>query len=216
MEFRLSCLPTVWGPSLVLRVLDKYRVPLELGALGFDEGIVAELQRALRLPFGLVTVAGATGSGKTTTLYACLRELAKDGTRKILSVEDPVEYALTGVQQVAVSENLPFPAALRSFLRHDPDVILVGEIRDRETARLAVQAALTGHLVLSSLHTGSADKVVHRLEDLGVKRYLIDSALKCVLVQEMHTQGNKRRPVGKIYWHTAEPVCEKKEQETYA
>ncbi len=202
VEFRLSCLPTLYGPSIVLRVLDRERTPLSLDALGFESEIVREIRRALGLPFGLIAVVGSTGSGKTTTLYACLRELAESRTRKILSVEDPIEYALSGVQQVAVSPSLDFSSALRSFLRHDPDVIFVGEIRDKLTARLAIQAALTGHLVLTSLHTHDAPQAITRLIDLGVEPYLLDSALKFVLSQTLETNDEGLRvPAGKIYWH---------------
>ena len=204
VEFRLSCLPTLYGPSLVLRVLDRERTPLSLDTLGFTPEVLAQLHRALQLPHGLITVVGTTGSGKTTTLYACVRHLAAQRTRKILSVEDPIEYTLPGVQQVAVTENLSFAAALRSFLRHDPDVIFVGEIRDRETARLAIQAALTGHLVLTSLHTRSADEVLPRLQDLGIDDYLIHSALKFTLAQQLTTTAhNTRVPHAHTLWHTA-------------
>ncbi len=203
VEFRLSVLPTLYGPSLVLRVLDATRTPKNIEALGFDPQTVAEIKKALSLPFGMVAVVGKTGSGKTTTLYACVRELLKEGRRKILSVEDPIEYTLAGVQQVAVSENLSFADALRAFLRHDPDVIFVGEIRDRETARLAIQAALTGHLVLTSVHTGTAEGLLTRLLDLGVERYLIDSALRFVLAQELHLVGENRHPTAHTLWHNS-------------
>lgn len=200
-EFRLSFLPTLYGPSVVLRVLDSSRTPLILDALGFNEEILVQLKRALELPFGLVAVVGRTGSGKTTTLYACLRQLARGRTRKILSIEDPVEVALEGVQQVSVGHHLSFAAALRAFLRHDPDVIFVGEIRDRETARLAIQAALTGHLVLASLHARSVQDVPARLADLGVEGYLIASALKFVLCQELQVnERNERVPTAEAWW----------------
>lgn len=212
VEFRLSCLPTLYGPSVVLRVLDRERTPLMLESLGFDGATLAEMRRALALPFGLIAVVGRTGSGKTTTLYACLRHLAESRTKKILSVEDPVEYALNGVQQISVGPHMSFAAALRSFLRHDPDVIFVGEIRDRETARLAIQAALTGHLVLTSLHTRSAAEVVARLSDLGVEDYLIHTALKFVLAQELHvTPQNTRRPQAHLHWHAQEKTHIKEE-----
>lgn len=216
VEFRLSFLPTLYGPSVVLRVLDRERMPLLLESLGFDATTLAEIHRALTLPFGLVAVVGSTGSGKTTTLYACLRHLAQSRTKKILSVEDPIEYALEGVQQISVGPHMSFAAALRSFLRHDPDVIFVGEIRDRETARLAIQAALTGHLVLTSLHTRSAAEVVARLSDLGVEDYLIHTALKFVLAQELHvTPQNIRRPQAQTYWH-AEQTPQRKEEAALA
>ena len=216
VEFRLSFLPTLYGPSVVLRVLDRDRMPLSLESLGFSADILSQINRALTLPFGLITVVGRTGSGKTTTLYACLRQLAHTRTRKILSIEDPIEVALDGVQQVSVGHHLSFAAALRAFLRHDPDVIFVGEIRDRETARLAIQAALTGHLVLASLHARSAGEVSARLSDLGVENYLIATALKFVLCQELSTTAqNQRVPTGLVHWHGSVSVS-KNPKEVYA
>jgi type IV pilus assembly protein PilB len=187
VDLRVSTLPTEYGESVVLRVLDSARAAsLGLDSLGLPSGMLAELRAAIGRPSGIVVVTGPTGSGKTTTLYACLRELNEVGI-KILTVEDPVEYEIDGVAQVAVNPaaGLTFASALRAFLRQDPDVVMVGEIRDLETARIALQAALTGHLVLTTLHTSDAAGAVTRLIDLGVEPYLVAATLEAVVAQRL-------------------------------
>ena len=186
VDLRVSCLPTMYGESVVLRILDKTGGVLELKELGFDRSILDEYDRLLRQPNGIILVTGPTGSGKTTTLYASLLTL-NDDERKIVTVEDPIEYRLEGVNQIQVKPQigLGFANALRSILRHDPDIIMVGEIRDLETAQIAVQAALTGHLVLSTLHTNTAAATVTRLLDMGVEDYLLTSTLVGVVAQRL-------------------------------
>jgi type II secretory ATPase GspE/PulE/Tfp pilus assembly ATPase PilB-like protein len=195
VEYRVSSLPTSYGESLVLRVLDRRRIPLEISALGLPKQAESRLRAALTLPSGLIIVAGPTGSGKTTTLYACVRELSPNRTLKIVSVEDPIEYALPGVQQVAVTENLSASNSLRALLRHDPDVIFVGEVRDADTATLALRAALTGHLVLTSLHAPNVAAMIPRLIDLGLSRTLLAHGLKFALAQHLVTRAGQRRPI---------------------
>lgn len=186
VDLRLSTSPTVNGESLVIRLLDQSRAPLSLEGLGFDENAARKLQKWIDAPNGIILLTGPTGSGKTTTLYALLRLLAT-GERKILTIEDPVEYNLPGVNQSQVNPaiGVTFENALRSFLRHDPDVIMVGEMRDVETARIAMRAAMTGHLVLSTLHTNDAPSAVTRLLDMGVEDYLVSSALLGVVGQRL-------------------------------
>lgn len=186
IDFRISTLPTQFGESVVLRVLDQSHAPLELEQLGLPGPVLTGVKRALAKPNGLLLVTGPTGSGKTTTLYSALRRLNTTDV-KILTAEDPVEYEIDGVVQLGVAPEigLTFAAALRSFLRQDPDVIMVGEIRDAETAEIAVQAALTGHLVLSTLHTNDAASAVTRLIDLGVEPFLVSAALGGVLAQRL-------------------------------
>ena len=187
IDLRVSTLPTQFGESVVLRVLDGERAAgLGLDALGLAAPVLAELRAVVRRPSGIVVITGPTGSGKTTTLYACLREINEAGA-KLLTVEDPVEYELVGVTQVAVNPaaGLTFATALRSFLRQDPDVVMVGEIRDLETAQVAIQAALTGHLVLTTLHTNDAAGAVTRLTDLGVEPFLVAASLEAVLAQRL-------------------------------
>lgn len=186
IDFRVSTVPTLNGESVVLRILDRQELKLDLPSLGFDPEAAATLLRAVRHPNGIVMVAGPTGSGKTTTLYACICELRLK-QRKILTIEDPVEYHLDGVIQTQVKPQigLDFAAGLRSFLRQDPDVIMVGEIRDGETARTAVQASLTGHLVLSTVHTNGAAATITRLIDMGVEDYLLVSTLRAVIAQRL-------------------------------
>lgn len=176
IDLRVSSAPTLHGESIVIRILDRSAMKLDLAALGFSENNRLALESALSAPNGLVFVSGPTGSGKTTTLYAALLKL-NQSTRKIFTVEDPVEYRLAGVNQVQVNPKigLTFASALRSLLRQDPDIMMVGEIRDAETAQIAVQAALTGHLVLATIHTNSAAATVTRLIDMGVEDYLIAS-----------------------------------------
>ena len=186
VDLRLSTLPTQFGESVVLRVLDQGAVRLELSQIGLPGTIEAGLRNAIKRPNGIVIVTGPTGSGKTTTLYSALREL-NDAERKLLTAEDPVEYEIEGVMQVPVNAGigLTFERALRTFLRQDPDVIMVGEIRDVETARIAIQASLTGHLVLATLHTNDAAGAVTRLMDMGIEPYLIASTLEAVLAQRL-------------------------------
>ena len=186
VDLRVATAPSIRGEAVVVRILNQSRAQLGLEALGLSPHIVEGLREALSRPNGLLLVTGPTGSGKSTTLYAAL-QLLNDGARKILTIEDPVEFKLDGVTQVQVRPDigLTFASALRSMLRHDPDVILVGEIRDAETAKIAIQAALTGHLVLASLHTNSAVSAVTRLRDMGVEPFLIASTLIGVLAQRL-------------------------------
>ena len=186
IDLRVATSPTIHGESVVLRLLDRSNLTLDFDALGYDRQVTDEFLEILRRPHGIVLVTGPTGSGKTTTLYAALTTLNTD-ERKILTIEDPIEYRLPGVNQTQVSPQigLTFAAALRSFLRQDPDVMMVGEIRDLETAEVAVQAALTGHTILSTLHTNSAASAVTRLLDMGVEPFLITSTLNAVLAQRL-------------------------------
>lgn len=186
IDLRVSVLPTVLGEKAVIRVLDKQRLTFDLDKLGFSERVLPEFKRLLAKPHGLLLVTGPTGSGKTTTLYSAI-ELIKNVHSNIITVEDPVEYQLELINQVMVDEatSLTFPKALRSILRQDPDVIMVGEIRDAETANVAVQAALTGHLVLSTLHTNDSSGAVVRLLDMGVAPYKVAAALIGVLAQRL-------------------------------
>ena len=186
VDLRVSTLPTQFGESVVLRVLDQSAGRLELGQLGLPAAVEAGVTEILRRPYGIFLVTGPTGSGKTTTLYSCLQRLNSTGA-KLLTVEDPVEYEIDGIMQVPVNlgAGLTFPRALRSFLRQDPDIVMVGEIRDAETAQIAIQAALTGHLVLSTLHTNDAPGAVTRLADLGVEPFLLASTLEAVLAQRL-------------------------------
>ena len=186
IDMRVATTPTAFGESLVVRLLHRRSVNFELDDLSFDPGIAALLNQMLDAPQGLILVTGPTGSGKTTTLYAALRRLVKR-SRKILTIEDPIEYVFEDINQTQVNEaaGVTFASALRAFLRHDPDVILVGEIREPETARLAVQAALTGHLVLATLHTNDAPSAPARLVDMGVERFLLASVLIGVLAQRL-------------------------------
>ncbi|HZZ88274.1 MAG TPA: GspE/PulE family protein [Caulobacteraceae bacterium] len=185
-DLRISTTPTVEGESAVLRILTRQGVDFTLGSLGFDPPLMETFQTQLRRPYGLILVTGPTGSGKTTTLYAALRRLATRD-RKVLTIEDPIEYVFDAINQTQVNEaaGVTFASALRAFLRHDPDVILVGEIRDAETARLAIQAALTGHLVLATLHANDAAGAPARLADLGVERYLLAGVLIGVSAQRL-------------------------------
>ncbi len=186
IDLRVSTIPTVLGEKVVIRVLDRRRLTFDLDKLGFQPETLASFKKLLAKPYGLLLVTGPTGSGKTTTLYSAV-ELIKSVHRNIISVEDPVEYQLELVNQILVDEaaSLTFPAALRSILRQDPDIIMVGEIRDAETANVAVQAALTGHLVLSTLHTNDSAGAVTRLLDMGVASYKVAAALVGVLAQRL-------------------------------
>jgi type IV pilus assembly protein PilB len=182
----VSCLPTNHGESIVMRILDKTSLLLGLGDLGFFSDDQETMSKIINMPDGVFLVTGPTGSGKTTTLYGCLNEINKPD-RKIITVEDPVEYQLSGINQVQVNAdiNLTFAAALRSILRQAPNVIMIGEIRDLETANIAVQAALTGHLVFSTLHTNDAPSAVTRIVDMGVKPFLVASAVKAIMAQRL-------------------------------
>ena len=186
IDFRVSTVPALYGETVVLRVLDRTAVEFDYSKLGLPQDIRAGVERALELPNGMMLVTGPTGSGKTTTLYTGLLRL-NTVARKIVTVEDPIEYQLTGINQIQVKPQigLNFASLLRSILRQDPDVIMIGEIRDLETAQIAVQAALTGHLVLSTLHTNSATATVTRLRDMGLEDYLLTATLKAVLAQRL-------------------------------
>ncbi len=186
IDLRISTVPSAYGESVVMRLLDQSSVSLELSKLGFSDQQLQELRGFTSAPHGMVLLTGPTGSGKTTTLYAMLRELAST-RRKIMTIEDPIEYRIDGILQSQVNPQIgvTFASALRSFLRHDPDVMLVGEIRDKETAEIAMQAALTGHLVLSTLHTNDAPSAITRLRDLGAEDFLISATLLGVASQRL-------------------------------
>jgi type IV pilus assembly protein PilB len=186
IDLRVATLPTVYGEKVVMRILDKSAVLLTLPELGFSPENFERFQAASRRPYGMLLVTGPTGSGKSTTLYATLNSL-NDAGRNIVTIEDPVEYRLAGINQVQVNTRagLTFAAALRSILRCDPDIVLIGEIRDAETARIAVESALTGHLVLATLHTNDAPSAVTRLTEMGLEPFLVASAVDCVLAQRL-------------------------------
>jgi type IV pilus assembly protein PilB len=186
VDLRVATLPTVFGEKVVMRILDKGTAMLDLADLGFLPGTMARFSTAFTKPYGTILVTGPTGSGKSTTLYATLNQL-NDPTKNIITVEDPVEYRLADINQVQVHSKagLTFAAALRSILRSDPDIVLVGEIRDRETAAIAMEAAITGHLVLSTLHTNSASQTPTRLVEMGLEPYLVSSAVDCVVAQRL-------------------------------
>ncbi|MBM4348924.1 MAG: type IV-A pilus assembly ATPase PilB [Deltaproteobacteria bacterium] len=186
MDFRVSTVPVLFGEKVVLRLLDKSSLQLDMVKLGFEESSLEDFKNALRKPVGMILVTGPTGSGKTTTLYSALSELNKE-TENITTAEDPVEYNFMGINQVQMHEEigLTFASSLRAFLRQDPDIIMVGEVRDFETAQIAVQAALTGHLVLSTVHTNDAPGTVTRLIDMGIEPFLISSAVILILAQRL-------------------------------
>ena len=186
IDIRVATLPTFFGESIVMRILDRSRVELDLDKLGLDLATKARLAGLMSLPNGIILVTGPTGSGKTTTLYSALRKLNRPEL-KLFTVEDPVEYQLAGINQVQVQPQigLDFPTALRSILRQDPDIIMIGEIRDLETAHIAVQASLTGHLVFSTLHTNGAIAAITRLVDLGIERFLLASTVSGVMAQRL-------------------------------
>lgn len=186
VDFRVATTPVVHGEEVVIRILDQSSVRLNLAELGFSPRLLQRLKAILSRPNGILLVTGPTGSGKSTTLYAALEHLNRSD-RKIISVEDPVEFKIDGLNQIQVKPEigLDFARSLRSILRHDPDIIMVGEIRDAETARIAVQAALTGHVVLSTLHTNDAASAVTRLQDMGIEDYLVTSTLSGVLAQRL-------------------------------
>ena len=186
VDLRISTVPTVWGEKVVLRILDKSATPLDLNSLGFESKQLDRVRHALKKPHGLFFVTGPTGSGKSTTLYAALQEII-DPKKNILTAEDPVEFKLEGINQVAIRPDigLSFATALKAFLRQDPDIIMVGEVRDAETAQICVRAALTGHFVLSTLHTNDAPSAITRLLDIGVESYLLTPSLVCILAQRL-------------------------------
>ncbi len=186
IDFRISTLPTIFGEKVVMRILDSSNLTLKLDALGFEEKALVDIREAINVPYGMLLVTGPTGSGKSTTLYSAIREVLTVDDN-IVTVEDPVEYQLDGVNQVQVSvkRGLTFAAALRSILRQDPDTILIGEIRDQETVEIAVKAALTGHLVFSTLHTNDAPSAVTRMVDMGVDPFLVASSVMCVAAQRL-------------------------------
>jgi type IV pilus assembly protein PilB len=186
MDFRVSVLPTLWGEKIVMRLLDKSNLQLDMTKLGFDQKPLDDFQWAIHQPWGMVLVTGPTGSGKTTTLYSALADLNKPGCN-ISTAEDPVEYNLHGINQVQMHDEigLNFAMSLRAFLRQDPDIIMVGEVRDFETAEIAVKAALTGHLVLSTLHTNDAPATISRLLNMGVEPFLITASVNLVLAQRL-------------------------------
>ncbi len=186
IDFRVSCLPTLFGEKIVMRLLDKDKLMLDMTKLGFEQESLARFEVAINKPWGMVLVTGPTGSGKTNTLYSSLAKINTPETN-IMTAEDPVEFNLPGINQVQVRENigLNFAAALRSFLRQDPNIILVGEIRDFETAEIAVKASLTGHLVLSTLHTNDAPSTINRLMNMGIEPFLVASSVNLICAQRL-------------------------------
>ncbi|HWR58055.1 MAG TPA: type IV-A pilus assembly ATPase PilB, partial [Thermodesulfovibrionales bacterium] len=186
IDFRVSTLPTLFGEKTVLRLLDKSNLQVDLTKLGFEKKQLDDFMTAIEKPYGMVLVTGPTGSGKTTTLYSALNHLNKPGIN-IMTAEDPVEYNFMGINQVAVREEigLTFASSLRSFLRQDPDIIMVGEIRDFETAEIGVKAALTGHLVLSTLHTNDAPSTISRLLNMGIEPFLVSSSVILIVAQRL-------------------------------
>jgi type IV pilus assembly protein PilB len=186
LDFRVNCLPTLWGEKIVLRLLDKENLRLDMTKLGFEIESLQKFQVAIAKPYGMVLVTGPTGSGKTNTLYSAISQLNKPDTN-IMTAEDPVEFQLAGVNQVQMKESigLNFAAALRAFLRQDPNTILVGEIRDFETAEIAIKAALTGHLVLSTLHTNGAPETISRLMNMGIEPFLVATAVHLIVAQRL-------------------------------
>ena len=186
MDFRVSVLPTLFGEKIVLRLLDKSNLQLDMTKLGFEDSQLKDFKDSISKPYGMVLVTGPTGSGKTTTLYSALSELNKIGSN-ISTAEDPVEFNLVGINQVQIHEEIgfSFASALRAFLRQDPDIIMVGEVRDFETAEIAIKAALTGHLVLSTLHTNDAPSTINRLLNMGVEPFLVASSVNLILAQRL-------------------------------
>nr|MBU1328158.1 type II secretion system ATPase GspE [Candidatus Omnitrophota bacterium] len=186
IDIRVSTIPAIFGEKVVMRILDKSATPLNLGELGFDPEDLEKFRKAIASPNGLILLTGPTGSGKTTTLYASLNEM-KSPRKNITTVEDPVEYKMEGINQVQIKPNIgfTFASALRAFLRQDPDIIMVGEVRDLETAQICIRASLTGHLVLSTLHTNDAPSAISRLIDIGLEPYLISSSLIMVGAQRL-------------------------------
>ena len=186
IDFRVSTIPSIYGEKVAIRILDKSAALMDLGRLGFDPKGLEAFRRAIHDPYGLILVTGPTGSGKSTTLYAILTEI-NTPKKHILSIEDPVEYRLDGINQVQIKPaiGLTFAAGLRAFMRQDPDIIMVGEVRDQETAEICVRASLTGHLVFSTLHTNNAPSAVNRLVDIGIEPYLLSSTITMVVAQRL-------------------------------
>jgi type IV pilus assembly protein PilB len=186
IDYRVSSLPTLFGEKVVLRILDRDNLPLDMSKLGFEEVSLKRIESAILKPYGMVLVTGPTGSGKTSTLYSALNRLNTPETN-ILTAEDPVEYNFRGINQVQIKEQigLTFAAALRSFLRQDPNIILVGEIRDFETTEIAIKAALTGHLVLSSVHTNDAPSTISRLLNMGIEPFLVATSVHLICAQRL-------------------------------
>ena len=186
MDFRVSCLPTLWGEKIVMRLLDKSKLMLDMTKLGFEPESLVKFKRNIDKPYGIVLVTGPTGSGKTNTLYSALASLNKPDIN-IMTAEDPVEFNLMGINQVQIRDaiGLNFAAALRSFLRQDPNIILVGEIRDYETAEISTKAALTGHLVLSTLHTNDAPSTVSRMVNMGIEPFIVGTAVNLIQAQRL-------------------------------
>src|SRR5207247_1823550 len=186
LDFRVSTLPTIFGEKMVLRLLDKENLRLDMTQLGFEPESLEKFKRNITKPYGMVLVTGPTGSGKTSTLYSALQSLNTPETN-IITAEDPVEFNLPGINQVQMKESigLNFAAALRSFLRQDPNIILVGEIRDFETAEIAIKAALTGHLVLSTLHTNDAPSTINRLMNMGIEPFLVATSVHLICAQRL-------------------------------
>jgi type IV pilus assembly protein PilB len=186
MDYRVSCLPTLFGEKIVLRLLDKDNLMLDMTKLGFEPESLQKFERAILKPYGMVLVTGPTGSGKTNTLYSSMNRVNTHETN-IMTAEDPVEFNLHGINQVQMKEQigLNFAAALRSFLRQDPNIVLVGEIRDFETAEIAVKAALTGHLVLSTLHTNDAPSTINRLMNMGIEPFLVATSVNLICAQRL-------------------------------
>ena len=186
LDFRVSVLPTLHGEKIVMRLLDKENLRLDMTKLGFEQESLDKFQKAIFKPYGMVLVTGPTGSGKTNTLYSSIAQLNKPDTN-IVTAEDPVEFQLPGINQVQMKEQigLNFAAALRSFLRQDPNIILVGEIRDFETAEIAIKAALTGHLVLSTLHTNDAPSTISRLMNMGIEPFLVATSVHLICAQRL-------------------------------
>jgi type II secretory ATPase GspE/PulE/Tfp pilus assembly ATPase PilB-like protein len=202
VDFRVSILPSSFGEKVALRILDKSQANLNIEKLGFSPNIIADLEKVSKLPHGMILITGPTGSGKTTTLYSIMKFIDSPD-KNIITVEDPVEFQLEGINQVTAHPEigLTFASALRSILRQDPNVIMIGEIRDFETVDIAIKSALTGHLVISTLHTTTAAGAIVRLVNMGVEPYLIDSSLVCVvaqrLVRKICTYCKEERPVKK-------------------
>jgi general secretion pathway protein E len=186
LDMRVSTLPGVLGESIVLRILDRQDLSIELSALGMPENVLRDYTRVITQPHGLILITGPTGSGKTTTLYGTLEKIHSE-KHKIVTVEDPVEYQLAGITQIQVNPNigLSFASGLRSIVRQDPDILMIGEIRDHETAEIAIESALTGHLVFSTLHTNDAAGAVTRLQDMGIESYLLSSSLLAIQAQRL-------------------------------
>jgi type IV pilus assembly protein PilB len=204
VDLRVSIMPTIHGENVVIRILDKTAVRLDLEVLGFDENFLRRLRSVIQKPYGLLLITGPTGSGKTSTLYSILRTIYNPG-KKIISIEDPVEYEFRGITQIAVKEDigLSFGSILRQVLRHDPDIIMVGEMRDSETAEIGIRSALTGHLVLSTLHTNDAPTAVTRLIDMGIPPFLAASTLLGTMAQRLM---RKLCPYCKTQYVPLEPV----------